>query len=310
MWTWLRIFLPDHKPKNTYYQGDASGLNHSYIANKQNWAILRKGGLINLAAKPRFMVFWVLCALALYHWYPLTYLLIPASISLVFALQLFRRYRVIEDTPTSRLSSGAQGYVELHGTVHLPDGEDSRGLPHLPATAWLAGYVEDEPFVVDDGKGRCLLYPEHAEVFLQPADTHLNWLRAIYPGQTLYVLGELRSYVADNVQTDRQAQITQHLLEWKRQPNLLLQHFDADGNGEIDAEEWEQVRQAATKRVDEDIVEQKAAPASHVMDNSQPGLLFLISNLPPDLLAKRYYYAIIFHNVVWLGLMLLVHLLS
>lgn len=60
--------------------------------------------------------------------------------SIVIALTLFslmfyylKRARLIEDTPTSRIRSAAQGYVELIGGVSAGDvgGQKRRSLVHL-----------------------------------------------------------------------------------------------------------------------------------------------------------------------------------
>ncbi|QTR50473.1 EF-hand domain-containing protein [Candidatus Thiothrix anitrata] len=278
------------------------------IAENQRYAVLRRGGLINLVALLRFGVVWVLLAVWLYvHADPL-WLLLLANCSLLFALGLTRRYRLITDTPTSRLSSGAQGYVELHGRVSLPEGESSRGLPHLPATVWLPGYVEDAPFVLDDGLGRCLLYPGEAEIVIQPGHTHFSWLHAIYPGQALYVLGELYTQRAESLETlSKRERVAQVLAKWKSRPLELLHGFDANDNGKIDPDEWEQARAAAERQVADDEVDQRRKPAMHTMSSSGVGQLFLITNIPPERLARRYALAATVHTLLWLSLMVIAH---
>lgn len=284
----------------------ASNFDWFQIADHQRYAVLRRGGLMNLAALPSFALVWAAVCLLVYTKLEHEWLLLPATISLWFALGLFRRYRLIVDTPTSSLSSSAQGYVELSGTVHLPEGESYRGLPNLPATVWLPGYVENEPFVLDDGYGRCLLFPQKAEIITRPGNTHFSWLHAIYPGQTLYALGELRTHGGDNIRVNRSARLVEVLVEWKAKPQLLLQSFDANSNGQIDPDEWQSVRTAAERWVEEDIHEQKLAPGMHIMDGANAGQLFLITNILPEVLAARYRWASLLHTLAWLGLMLVV----
>jgi hypothetical protein len=90
--------------------------------------------------------------------------------------------RAIADTPTSRVRSAAQGYVELSGRGVLPADSRNKGpLTGLPCT-WWRYKIEDrgrrsrswscvdsgtstEPFVLDDGTGQCLIDPRGAEVF-------------------------------------------------------------------------------------------------------------------------------------------------
>lgn len=308
MWTWLHILLPELALSSPASGGDAGGLNGYQVMENQRLAVLRRGGLMNLAAAPSFAIVWAGVCFGLHHYAGLQWLLLPATLSLWFALGLFRRYRLIVDTPTSRLSSGAQGYVELQGTAALPDGESCRGLPHLPVTVWLPGYIEDAPFVLDDGKGQCLLYPAQAEIVTRPGDTHFSWLKAIYPGQILYVLGELYTHRADNLQLERRERVAAVLAEWKRNPQQLLHNFDADGNGQIDPEEWQTVRQAAEQWVNDDIREQQRAPETHVMEGATAGQLFLITNILPATLAARYRWAALLHLTVWLGLLWIVSL--
>ncbi len=305
MWTWLRILLPELDGTGSPALGDGGGLNWYQVMDHQRMAVLRKGGLMNLAATLSFAVLWVLLAIWLMVTGKQAWLLLPASLSLLFALGLFRRYRLIVDTPTSRLSSGAQGYVELKGVAALPVGEASRGLPHLPPTVWLPGYIEDAPFILDDGHGQCLLYPRHAEIVTRPGKTHFSWLSAIYPGQTLYVLGELQTLRQTDRQLSQRERISSILAEWKRNPAQLLRSFDANGNGCIEPDEWEKAREVAAQWAAEDEHEQQRMPGTHVMDDASAGQLFLITNILPEDLAYQYRLAAWFHVVYWLGLLAL-----
>lgn len=94
-----------------------------------------------------------------------------------------RRARIIEDTPTSKIRSAHQGYVELIGIA-----KEDGGLPVLSPLSqthclWYRFQVEeyrstgknsrwhvirrgssDAPFMIDDGSGLCFLFPEGAEV--------------------------------------------------------------------------------------------------------------------------------------------------
>jgi len=278
------------------------------IAENQRYAVLRRGGLINLVALLRFGVSWLLLAAWLFTYADPLWLLLLGNISLLFALGLTRRYRLIVDTPTSRLSSSAQGYVELHGKVALPDGESYRGLPHLPATVWLPGYIEDAPFVLDDGLGRCLLYPAAAEIVIQPGHTHFSWLHAIYPGQTLYVLGELHTQRAEPLKSlSQRERLAQVLAGWKANPVELLRGFDANGNGKIDPDEWQQARVAAQRWVADDEADERRAPAIHTMCHAAAGQVFLITNIPPERLARRYAVAAVLHSLLWLSLLWIAH---
>lgn len=101
-----------------------------------------------------------------------------------FAFKAWRDGRVIEDTPTSRVRSAAQGYVELDGRGILPPGVEMRApLTRLPCTWWSFKIEEVDgnrrsrnwtvvergssvaPFLLDDGTGTCLIDPRGAQVF-------------------------------------------------------------------------------------------------------------------------------------------------
>jgi hypothetical protein len=107
-----------------------------------------------------------------------------AVYSFWYAFKAWSRNRVIEDTPTSRVRSAAQGYVELSGRGILPADSKNKGpLTGMPCTWWRYKIEErgvsgrsrtwatvdsdtsSEPFLLDDGTGQCLIDPRGAEVF-------------------------------------------------------------------------------------------------------------------------------------------------
>ena len=95
----------------------------------------------------------------------------------------YRRARIITDTPTSKIGSAAQGYVELVGRGdNHPGGPLLSKVTALPCL-WYRFQIEQkagdnkwkrvdsgqstDSFLIDDGTGRCLVDPENAEV-VQP----------------------------------------------------------------------------------------------------------------------------------------------
>ncbi len=101
-----------------------------------------------------------------------------------YAYKSWRDGRVIRDTPTSRVRSAAQGYVELDGRGELAPGVETRApLTRLPCTWWSFRIEEAESrrgsrswttvergtsssvFFLEDGTGRCLVDPRGAQVF-------------------------------------------------------------------------------------------------------------------------------------------------
>jgi E3 Ubiquitin ligase len=112
-----------------------------------------------------------------------------AVYSFWYAFKAWAKNRVIEDTPTSRVRSAAQGYVELTGVgVPPPDAQNKGPLTGMPCTWWrykieerrytgrsrswttLQSDTSAAPFLLDDGTGRCLIDPRGAEVFPGASD--------------------------------------------------------------------------------------------------------------------------------------------
>jgi hypothetical protein len=114
---------------------------------------------------------------------------VGAVYSFWYAFKAWNKNRVIADTPTSRVRSAAQGYVELSGRGILQADSRNKGpLTGMPCTWWrykieerrysgrsrswstLESGTSSEPFLLDDGTGQCLVDPRGAEVFPGASD--------------------------------------------------------------------------------------------------------------------------------------------
>ena len=108
---------------------------------------------------------------------------VASLIAWVFAQ---RRRRAIADTPTSRIASAAQGYVELSGygkpLDYPPLLSQLRQFPCLWYRYWIEERSDDKwrsldsgeseiPFILDDGSGRCLVDMEDAEILTKHKST-------------------------------------------------------------------------------------------------------------------------------------------
>ena len=118
-----------------------------------------------------------------------------SALGFFFAFRFFSRARLIEDMPTSKVRSAAQGYVELEGHGELMRGEpivspltgrtctwyqykieervesyDSRGNRQ---SRWrtIDGGTSDELFLLVDETGACVIDPEGAEVIPSSEDS-------------------------------------------------------------------------------------------------------------------------------------------
>jgi hypothetical protein len=228
----------------------------------------------------------------------------PISLSLIAAISLaawivvYRRLRVIDDTPTANIASAAQGYVELSGRcASTPGASTLAPYSQLPC-AWCR-YVMDEwsakeserveegetdaSFLLADSTGRCVVDPAGAEIVTNRKDTwtegnyrYTEW--KILQHDPVYVLGEFRTLSHEPSAADMESDISALLTEWKRDRAALLARFDRNRDGTIDFDEWEQVRLAARAEVEKNYREMQAAPELSVVQAPKDGRPFLISN--------------------------------
>jgi len=103
-----------------------------------------------------------------------------------FAFRWLHIARMVEDTPTSRIRSAAQGYVELAGRCRALDGtENIAPLTQRPCVWWryhvqrrtgsgsssnrrtkwqkVSSGRSEQPFLLSDGTGDCIVQPAGAD---------------------------------------------------------------------------------------------------------------------------------------------------
>jgi hypothetical protein len=110
-------------------------------------------------------------------------LLIAALVSFVFSFITLHRKRIIEDTPTSKIRSAAQGYIELIGHGQLMEGQPIIAPLTGTICTWYKYSVDEhrqsgknskwvtirsgtseELFLIKDDTGQCIIDPEDAHV--------------------------------------------------------------------------------------------------------------------------------------------------
>ena len=222
-----------------------------------------------------------------------------------------RRRRAILDTPTSRIVSAAQGYVELRGVGQTLEG--------VPLTAPLSGMVclwyryrleersgdewkevdsgaSTSCFLINDGTGQCLVDPEGAEVLTQHYRSWEDegrrcheWL--LRHQDQVSALGDFVT-LRQSDELDAAEDINQLLAEWKKDQPALLRRFDLDHNGQIDLKEWEWARRAARNEVAKRHQELRRQDDLNMLRASK-SRLFLITNYEPSKLTERF---------LWLGI--------
>ena len=125
-------------------------------------------------------------------WFWLLTLVVAVLAGGVAALRWLKIARLMEDTPTSRIRSAAQGYVELSGRGMPLDGTQNLApLTQRPCVWWryriskktesgknrqgrwqsIASGTSALPFLLDDGTGQCIVQPDGAEVIAGESTT-------------------------------------------------------------------------------------------------------------------------------------------
>ena len=240
--------------------------------------------------------------------------------------------RMLEDTPTSRVRSAAQGYVELVGRsralagvtnvapltqrpcvwwrfrIQRRTGSSSRGNQRTKWQTVQSGRSE-QPFVLDDGTGECIVQPTGAEVLTAETTTwygdtpwptlapgkrspfgepdYRYYEERIYEHEQVHVLGHFRT-LSGTANTSRDADVAGLLAEWKQDQSTLVARFDTDGDGQVSLAEWERAREEARHAVTQRHLEKPVPAAVHVISRPESRQLFLIAAYPEKELAKRF----------------------
>jgi hypothetical protein len=234
-----------------------------------------------------------------------------------------RRYHAIADTPTSRLATAAQGYVELMGRSTVQPGGHTLGFAAIPACVWYhyvvyrqrhsqAGWERvqsqrsDDTFLLVDDTGQCVVDPERAEVLTTHRRTwysnrYRHRVEYLLPEDRLYALGLLTTEGGAATPLDKRRDVSVRLAAWKRDPGNLLARFDANVNGQIDTEEWERAREVAVQEVDQEHFEIRQQPGVNLLRAPEDGRPYLLSNRDPASLATRYRWWSWLHLCVFLA---------
>lgn len=246
----------------------------------------------------------------------------------IWAFSALRRARVIEDTPTSKIRSAAQGYVELNGTQLAMDGAPVIApLSKQQCTWWcfkierlersgksshwrtLHSGVSEACFFIDDGTGRCIIDPDDAEVIPSVDLTwqgSSEWPASAPDASSLIGFGSYRYSESrmhsgetlyalgffhtrgDHMDIDMGTAMADRLRIWKQDQEALMQRFDTDGDGRIDEDEWDAARAAARAEIRDEYADRLAAGGIDVLAAPSDARPYLLSVLPQTGLARRY----------------------
>lgn len=195
--------------------------------------------------------------------------------------------------------------------------EESRGSGRR---GWhtIDSMTSETPFLLDDGTGKCLVDPRGAEVVAHERtvwsgseswpqvrvppgegavgrffDVLLSGGRYRYTEQRLnademmHALGEFRTSGGISAD-DPEGEIVQLLHGWKADMPRLLERFDANHDGQIDAGEWEQVRAAARAEVLAKRNAKELEAAVPLLTEPGDGRPYLLADCDQATLARRF----------------------
>jgi E3 Ubiquitin ligase len=232
-----------------------------------------------------------------------------AVVSLFAWYSALRRLRAISGTPTSRIGSAAQGYVELVGRGAAHGAPILSRYSNLPCL-WCRYKLErrdgknrgwstveqgenSAPFVIDDDTGKCIVDPQGAEILTRHKDSwtlggqrYTEW--RLLDIDLIYTLGEFRTAGGSSTTLTKNELVKQVLSEWKINNADLLRRFDLNNSGVLEMKEWMLARSAARREAEKRLNEAYAEPDTNFMLQPRDGRLFLISNLDQDKLVLRY----------------------
>ena len=221
------------------------------------------------------------------------------------ALNAKRFRQFILDTPRSKIGSAAQGFVELQGKCEFYGDRVTQGFMHGPPCVWhrySVGCAENEtsqsgqsdlPFVIRDETGTCVVNPDGAKII---SSGRRSWSHGgkyyrthyIRHGAELYVFGEMRTNGCSVTSYNERSEFASVLRTWKQDQPWLLEEFDADKNGEIDSDEWDNARARAEKIARDKFEVKRVDRVENSIRKPSNGLPMLISDQHPDTLTKKF----------------------
>lgn len=252
-------------------------------------------------------------------------LLAMSAVSFFAWVANYRRYRAIQDLPTSKVASAAQGYVELFGRAELLAGEPIRSKLSQTTCCWYSYQIQEkdsrdrwstvdsgasvEQFLLVDDTGQCVISPEGAEVLTHDHKSwdesdrrYTEWL--VTPKSVIYAIGEFSTAsAAAGAASEERADVGALLSQWKADQKVLHARFDLDRDGKISMKEWELARLQARREVRAHHAElqSRSTDGVNILRKPGDGRLFLLANEMPDKIGSRYFYWSIAHLIVFLA---------
>jgi|LNFM01.1.fsa_nt_gb hypothetical protein len=223
--------------------------------------------------------------------------------------------RLIHDVPTSEIATAAQGYVELCGTAEQFEDQKAQQVAGLPTLWFRKEFAEradvsnirafpfnlfytptatDEsqtPFSIVDNSGTACILPHGADVIVsrknvQYLDNRRMTMETILPGDKLYVIGNFHSHASSFSNEERLQELLGKL---DRDPEARIR-FDRDRNGRLSPDEWREMHLHAQMTVAGEQHYSAEPGQRHLVFAPSDGRRFVISTLPAEKLAGRYFF--------------------
>jgi hypothetical protein len=175
-------------------------------------------------------------------WFASLVAALAAGLAMRRGLQAFWKLRLIVDTPTARIRSAPQGYVELQGQAHPLHELLSARLSGAPCV-WYRYQIQERrrggrhstwvtieqgdagrAFILDDGSGRCLVDPDGAALRCRIAET---WFSAHAGGSRAAPAGGIGALVEQR----RRYRMTEERIA-DQEFVYVLGHFETPRRGE------------------------------------------------------------------------------
>lgn len=235
-------------------------------------------------------------------------LLIAAALLLAIFASIFNYWRLLKmsEAAISSIGAAAQGYIELQGIAtnlnNKPLKTPYQGVSCVFYRASAYSDVEDEEgnkssrllqydeskasFRLADGTGECIVNPAGAEILsLTKTTQHKNnhrYVEEYLPSNArLFVIGDLDTRSDYNTAKGVNADVAKLLTALKANKTKLLNRYDQNRDGQIDMQEWEQVRADALRQVENEHAA-KTQEDVYLLAKPAQNKLFLISALSPQ----------------------------
>jgi hypothetical protein len=240
---------------------------------------------------------------------------ILAVSAFVYWFSAYRRKRAVQDAPTSKIATAAQGYVELCGTAEAAPGSTLTGPVSRKPCVWYSYGIskregkdwrtvesgsECMPFIIRDETGECLVNPRDAEVLCElcekweaPREKRSEW--SIRPGDPIYAIGWFATR-ATAATGDLNQDAHTLLQSWVADAAGFRTRFDADRDGKVSAAELAAAREVARREVTERGLPQGGI---HTLRTPEDGRPFILMNESHDVAASRFHRWTIVHLAIF-----------